>query len=470
MLGRSGRAGKCKQKTLAFYRPCLMSTPAELLHQPAGQLGVFDAIDGLAEIVRLGKLRLHNACYQKGAPSCAWDSSEIHLPDPKRTERFRPAVLIDIGGTQTKVGYQNDRGEMRCLFDHPNTWFQPSHPGDDSRALEPFLDALITEIKKNVPYLAPDCCLGLIWSNQVQCVPIHTPTTRGVSGIVRGSKSGGYRKGEWFLKGIRDGDDIGALFLLALSRAGWKPAFFLLGNDTIFTLFATQRSSAGVVMSSGGNCTVIGDEGREKGHIINTELGGNLAIPENLLSDGDRFCAEMRGVSSLSLEELCAGLWFPTLVYAHVCAAAELPDGAPLAALRDALVSGEATLNNRMLVASLKNPASELVPQVIRDSGASFTSLLEALVMRGGALAGALCYLSVASQLDIPEGPATVSLDSSMSRHFPGFFASLSKTFKELCGGRVAELILAHPMPVEDGGEISVPMQGIARALNTYET
>lgn len=447
-----------------------MSTPAELLHQPAGQLGVFDAIDGLAEIVRLGKLRLHNACYQKGAPSCAWDSSEIHLPDPKRTERFRPAVLIDIGGTQTKVGYQNARGEMRCLFDHPNTWFQSADSGDDSRALEPFLEALIGEIKKSVPQLAPDCCLGLIWSNQVQCVPIGTPSTRGVSGIVRGSKSGGYRKGEWFLRGIRDGDDIGALFLLALSRAGWKPAVFLLGNDTIFTLFATPRSSAGVVMSSGGNCTVIGDEGREKSHIINTELGGNLAIPENLLSDGDRFCAEMRGVSSLSLEELCAGLWFPTLVYAHVCAAAELPDGAPLAALRDALVSGEATLNNRMLVASLKNPGSELVPQVIRDSGASFTGLLEALVMRGGALAGALCYLSVASQLESPEGPATVSLDSSMSRHFPGFFASLSKTFKELCGGRVAELILAHPMPVEDGGEISVPMQGIARALNTYET
>ncbi len=446
-----------------------MSTTAELLHQAAGQLGVFNAIEGLSEIVRLGKLRLHNACYQKGAPSCAWDSSEIHLPDPKRPERYRSSVLIDIGGTQTKVGYQNERGEIRCLIDHPNTWFQSADPGGDTPALEPFISALIAEIKKCVPNLEPDCRLGLIWSNQVQCVQIDTPTTRGVSGIVRGSKSGGYRKGEWFLRGIRDGDDIGALFLRALGRANWHPAVFLLGNDTVFTLFATPRATAGVVMSSGGNCTVIGDEGREKGHIINTELGGNLAVPDHLLSDGDRFCAGMRGVPTLSLEELCAGLWFPTLVYAHVCAAAELPDCAALAPLRDALVSGEVSFNNRMLVASIKAPDSELVPQALRNAGESFTGLLEALVRRGGALAGALCYLSVANQIEHPEGPVSISLDSSMARHFPGFFSSLSQTFKELCGGHSVELHLAQPLALGGRGDISVPMQGMARALNTFE-
>lgn len=447
-----------------------MSTPAEIFHQLAGQLGVFDALEGIAEIVRLGRLRLHNAYYQKGAPACAWDSSEIPLPNPKRTNRPRSSVLIDIGGTQTKVGYQNESGEMLCLLDHPNSWFQSADPGGDSPALEPFLAALVAEIKKRIPDLAPDCCLGVIWSNQVQCIPIDTPTTRGVSGIVRGSKSGGYRKGEWFLRGIRDGDDVGALFLRALSYAGWRPAIFLLGNDTIFTLFATPHSTAGVVMSSGGNCTVIGDEGREKWHIINTELGGNLVIPDNLLSDGDRFCAKMRGVQALALEELSAGLWFPTLVYAHVCAAADLPDGVAFAPLRDALVSGEITLNNRMLVAALKDPGSSMLLQAARHADSSLVTLVQALVSRAGALAGALCYLSIANQLDHSRDAAIVSLDSSMARHFPGFFDSLKNTFKELCNGRSAELHLAYPLAVQDGGDISVPMQGIARAINTFET
>ena len=173
-------------------------------------------------------------------------------------------------------------------------------------------------------------------------------------------------------------------------------------------------------MSSGGNCTVLGDEGREKGHIINTELGGNLKLPDHLLSDGDRFCASMRGADSMSIEELSAGLWFPTLVYAHVCAAAELSEEPGLAPLRDALVSGEVTFNNRMLVASLKSPEAEVVPEVVRQAGAAFTELLQALIVRGGSLAGALCHLSVANQLEHPEGPVAVSLDSSMARHFPG--------------------------------------------------
>ncbi len=446
-----------------------MSTPAELLHQPAGQLGVFNAVESLAEIVRLGEICLRNACYSEGQPACAWDSSEIPLPDPTLAEKPCAAVLIDIGGTQTKVGYQDERGELRSLFDHPNTWFQTADPGGETPALEPFLSAVIAEVKKAVPNLARDCSLGLIWSNQVQCVAIETPHTRGVSGIVRGSKSGGYRKGEWFLRGIRDGDDVGALFLRAMSRVGWAPKVFLLGNDTVFTLFATPHASAGVVMSSGGNCTVIGDEGREKRHIINTELGGNLKIPDALLSDGDRFCAEMRGVDSLALEELSAGLWFPTLVYAHVCAAAELADGAALATLRDALVSGEVTLNNRMLVAALKDPEADIVPEAVRQAGTSFSDLLRALIVRGGTLAGALCYLSVVSQLEQPEGPVSVSLDSSMARHFPGFLDALEGTFKRLCSGRKAELKLAHPRSVPGAGDISVPMQGMARALSTFE-
>jgi len=125
-------------------------------------------------------------------------------------------------------------------------------------------------------------------------------------------------------------------------------------------------------------------------HIINTELGGHLKLPEHLLSDGDRACATFRGVSSLALEELCAGTWFPHIVYAHVCAAVELPEGAPLTNLRDALVSGEVSLTNRMLVAALKQHSPTSLPAEVASAGSTFVQLLESLVNRAGLLAGYL--------------------------------------------------------------------------------
>jgi hypothetical protein len=433
----------------------------------AERLGVLKLTGAVEEIASLGVLHLANAPYQNGQPACAWDSSEIALPVADAKEEIRESVLIDIGGTQTKVGYQNGLGEIRSVFDHANTWFE-NKASFEGPPLEQFISVLISEIRRALPQLTPTCCIGLIWSNQVQCVPIHRRDTLGVSGIVRGTKTGGYRKGEWFLREVRDGDDVGALFLRTLSRFGWTPSVFLLGNDTIFTLFAISHATAGVVMSSGGNCTVIGDEGREKGHIINTELGGHLKLPEHLLSDGDRACATFRGVSSLALEELCAGTWFPHIVYAHVCAAVELPEGAPLTNLRDALVSGEVSLTNRMLVAALKQHSPTSLPAEVASAGSTFVQLLEALVNRAGLLAGILSYLSISSQLNTTEKKALVSLDSSMARHFPGFYTALKSTFQELCGTRAGDIALIRPQEFPQGGDISVPMQGIARALNTF--
>ena len=432
-------------------------------------LGVNRILSGLDEIRELGSLSIHNACYRKGRPSCAWDSSEIALPSAELQTQGRPAVLIDVGGTHTKVGYQSSDGEITALFDHPNNWFKPEQLLEGP-ALEQFFQALIAAVQSSAPNLPPTCSIGLIWSNQVECVPIETPTTRGVSGIVRGIKTGGYRKGEWFLKGLRDGDDIGAILLRHLRRVGWNPAIFLLGNDTIFTLFAVPDSTAGVVMSSGGNCTQIGEEGREKGHIINIELGGHLQLPRELLSNGDRFFAEMRSVPGLALEELCAGTWFTQMVYAHICVAAILPEGQLLVPLRDALVSGEVALTNRELAALLRGELTDL-PEILVGSREPFVLLLHALVNRAGVLSGVLAYLSVANQLSNAIRPITISLDSSMARHFSGLFVALRQTLQELCSDVNVEVSiqLVQPVQLADGGELSVPMLGMANALNLFE-
>lgn len=448
----------------------MMVAPAYQANRLADLLGVYKIQASELEIAQLGALYVTNAPFSKGSPCCAWDSSEIRIPSSHAPETLREAVLIDIGGTQTKVGHQGTGGEIRSVLDQPNTWFKSRASKQHDLPLESFLSALVAEIQRTLPRITPHCSIGLIWSNQVQCVPVRTGNTAGVSGIVRGRKTGGYRKGEWFLDGLRDGDDVGAIFLRTLNHAGWTPEVFLLGNDTIFTLFATPGATAGVVMSSGGNCTAIGDEGREKGHIINTELGGHLKIPQHLLSDGDIFCAESRGISSLSLEELCAGTWFPNLVYSHVCAAAKLREGSPLLQLRDDLLSGEITLTNRMLVASLGASPNANVPASIAKAGQSWTDLLTALVSRAGTLAGLLAHLSVHGQLQAPFQPVVVSLDSSMARHFPGYLEAITASFKARCESHSAELKLVRPLEDAGAGDISVPMQGMARALNTFST
>ena len=178
----------------------------------------------------------------------------------------------------------------------------------------------------------------------------------------------------------------------------------------------------------------------------------------------------MRSVPGLALEELCAGTWFTQMVYAHICVAAMLPEGELLVPLRDALVSGEVTLTNRELAALLRGELTDL-PEILVGSREPFVPLLHALVNRAGVLSGVLAYLSVANQLSNAIRPITISLDSSMARHFSGLFDALQQTLQELCEdvNVAVSILLVQPVQLANGGELSVPMLGMANALNLFE-
>jgi len=218
-------------------------------------------------------------------------------------------------------------------------------------------------------------------------------------------------------------------------------------------------------MSSGGNCTLVGTSNTDRDELYNSELGGMFMLPESLLSAGDHAFAKSRNLSSLSLEELSAGNWFPQMVTAHIVTAAKLPEGANLSVIADALQKGDVTINNRSLC-DLISGESATFESFPPEAKAVLRDLVVMLVERAANLAGILTYLSVIRQLKAGEKRALVSLDSSMGRYFPGYFEILKRSVARITPlNHVVEVTLVHPIELTGGGDISVPLQGAALAL-----
>jgi hypothetical protein len=242
----------------------------------------------------------------------------------------------------------------------------------------------------------------------------------------------------------------------------------VLGNDTLFTLFAVPDAHAGVVMSSGGNCTLVGTGTDDKDELYNSELGGMLMIPAELLSVGDVAFMKSRGISSLSLEELSAGTWFPSMVASHIIEAAVTPGGEELKQLAEDIQAKRLVVTNRSLSGLLGGTETifSAYPETLRSA---LYPLVAALVGRGAVLAGLLCYLSVVGQLRAGLKNAVVSLDSSMARHFPLYLEGMKRAVTALSPqGITIDLRLMAPINLAEGIEISVPLQGAAAALTNH--
>jgi hypothetical protein len=372
-----------------------------------------------------------------------------------------------MGGTHTKVATKNARGEWALLFDHLNDWFEPRRDPSLS-PLQGFFRTLVHELVTVLPSLKSEGLplrVAVIWSNQIKTKRFSTGTTTGVTGIVHGYQSGGYRKGEWFLKGLHNGDDVGALLLAEFTHGGVTPEVMILGNDTLFTLFAVPGAHAGVVMSSGGNCTLVGTSKEERDELFNSELGGMLMLPNSLLSEGDKEFAKSRGLSLISLEELSAGNWFPDMVAANVIAGSKIPEGEALKPIVSALSNESLSINNRSLCDLLAGSATnfESFPSTSINALRALTS---SLVTRAATLAGIMTYLSVVTQIRAGERKVLISLDSSMGRYFPTYFSTMKRCIAHITPpGHEVETILVHPIELPNGGDISVPLQGAALLL-----
>ncbi|MEN9844941.1 MAG: hypothetical protein RIS36_88 [Pseudomonadota bacterium] len=424
--------------------------------------------ENLDQIVSLGEQFVSNA--PTGTrPCCAWDTGSLSRRSSSKPATPHQIIVLDMGGSHTKVATKNANGEWSLLFDHLNDWFEPRR--DSSLPLlQGFFRVLVRELVASLPSLRTSGLplrVGVIWSNQVKTERFSTGKTTGVTGIVHGFQSGGYRKGEWFLQGLHNGDDIGALLLAEFTNAGITPELMILGNDTLFTLFATPGAHAGVVMSSGGNCTLVGTSKSDKDELFNSELGGMLMLPDSMLSEGDKEFARSRGLSSISLEELSAGNWFPTIVKANILAGSRLPEGKELQPIAAALADGSLAINNRALC-DLLTDSAHIFDSFPMASIEALRSLTRSLVKRAATLAGVMTYLSVVTQLRAGENKARISLDSSMARYFPNYFDTMQRCIKRITlPGHEVEIVLVHPVELPNGGDISVPLQGAALLLES---
>lgn len=429
-------------------------------------LGVHKVAESLPSLVALGESYVANAPLGK-TPCCAWDAGSLSRQPRSTSVPEHLCLLMDMGGTHTKVGYRDSSGTWTPILDHHNDWFE-SKRDTDLPLLQAFFRTLLAETLRLCPLLSTTSLpirLGVIWSNQIKTKRFVSGATRGVTGLVHGYQSGGYRKGEWFLKGIKNGDDVGAILLSECERLKLLPEVMILGNDTLFTLYAVKNAHAGVVMSSGGNCTLVGVGGDDRDELYNSELGGMLMLPEQVLSRGDTAFMRSRSIASLSLEELSAGTWFPAMVSAHISEAATTPQGGPLAEIARPIATKQLVITNRSLSGLLRNSETIFSPHS-EPSKDALRSLVTSLVERGATLAGLLCYLSVSNQLKAGLKNAIVSLDSSMARHFPGYLEGVRRTCSLLApAGSVIEIELVSPIHVAEGLEISVPLQGAAAAL-----
>jgi hypothetical protein len=429
--------------------------------------------EALASLVATGTMMIANAARGCGEPRCAWDSSGLALMDRHQTEGPSTILLIDIGGTHTKVALTHEGNEFEFLFDDPNESFRPAGP-HDGLALRAFLDTLLCQIAEAAPTLVRNPVpvrVGVIWSNQIRTRPLVTPELSGITGIVCGLHGGGYRKGEWFLEGLHDGHDIGQEFQHALDSSGINADVLVIGNDTVFTLFAQPCSHAGVVVSSGANCTLVGAGVGGEYTIYNSELGGMLLLPDSMLSRGDRIYSTSRESASIAIEELCGGAWFRDLCISHIEALTEVPEGRALLPIRAAIRQGTLSFTNSSLSALLSD--NKVIPTEFANYDHSaietLTALVGALVHRAGALAATIIYLSVCSQIKRGNLAPTISLDSSMARHFVGYFTSIEAHLKYLMQDvSTFSLHLVKPIKLAGGAEITVPMVGLARALREY--
>ena len=446
-----------------------MTAPATKTIPLEDALGIFSLSKNLPLLAKLGEEFVANAP-QSVKPCCAWDAGSLSRKPHQTSPEPHLCLLLDMGGTHTKVGYRDSAGGWNPILDHHNDWFE-SKRDTSLPLLHAFFRTLLSETVQACPTLTTTKLpirLGVIWSNQIKTKRFQSRKTRGVTGLVHGYQSGGYRKGEWFLKEIRNGDDVGATLLAECERASLTPEVMVLGNDTLFTLFAVPDAHAGVVMSSGGNCTLVGTGTDDKDELYNSELGGMFMIPAELLSVGDVAFMKSRGISSLSLEELSAGTWFPSMVASHIIEAAVTPGGEELKQLAEDIQAKRLVVTNRSLSGLLGGTETifSAYPETLRSA---LYPLVAALVGRGAVLAGLLCYLSVVGQLRAGLKTAVVSLDSSMARHFPLYLEGMKRAITALSPqGVTIDLRLMAPINLAEGIEISVPLQGAAAALTNH--
>lgn len=394
------------------------------------------------------------------------------IPADSVPPRHPAEILIDIGGTSTKVGVRRllqgrSEPDWRVLFEDPNDDF--NEKGRTGTGLQRFSAAVADRTKKALQAAGIECAggwgLGIVWSNAMlnRLVP-----GEGVHGQIVNRQN--YTKGEWFNLDSKEGESVSQPFLEAFQRAGLRVTTIVVANDTPFTMKALNGSDAGMVASTGVNATLV-SELQGAFVISNAEMGTTCRMPKELLSEGDRLHP---GIPCSVIEQQLSGKFLSQIFAGHILALAKagVAELAPVAGFLQG--KGDAAyLHFQTADLSLLTARPEKFVEQHLELGTlsaptlmALRALAQHLVLRAAKLAGLMAFASIANQLS-RKASFTIALDSRLSREMPIFWEEMQQTLKRcMPSAKSATLTLIDRLPVT-GGVLSVPMLGAAFALDS---
>lgn len=408
-------------------------------------------------------------------PGEKFEAFPSFIPASHETVPRGNVLAVDIGGTSTKVGLRLSGPEhsmqWRMLFERKNDELitQEIQENPYRVFIQSVVDRIIAQLRKEKELLKGGFACGVVWSNAL----INQPQGRYViSGTV--TQSDHYKKGEWFVEGLRDGEDLGSPFLKAFEAVQCDIHSFLISNDTPLTMTAAPEAHAGIVASTGLNGTVVktlrelGIADDDKPVICNGEMGGRCRLEREFMSDGD-----IRASEDHTLETLTAGRFLPKIFVGHILCAAEM--GVPgLADIADYLRSQQESgleefrpHDMSLLLSDQKSFLARRADPVFRESMSleSLRYIAKGLLMRAAKITALVSLASISNQ---KQSSYCVALDSRLAREIPLFWKTLKTTFTELTEEVLkteGKIVLLDRLQVA-GGKISVPMQGVAAGLD----
>ena len=441
-------------------------------------LNFYGARDHLAE---LGEQALHLARNAGGTggieaiPSLPFSSQPVAA-----TENL---LVIDVGGSFTKGGVRLIRDGATSwtpLFACRNQSLEPeSYEGSSFHTFAHQLASLAArEARAKGVAITTLRHAAVVWSNAIALT--HSPS-EGLVGSV--TQREGYRKREWFIRDLRNGDSISEPLMSAFRSAGFPISFSIIGNDTPFTLTASPGSHAGMVASTGVNATIIKpaslltNRASPVDVVCNTEVGGRFLLTDSIRSSADTILSplgEDTMVEADTIECVISGMFLPQILASHVVALAHhgVVEFSKVGKTLDAMGMErfqvfDAPLLSLLIKHEFSRAAQALSPH-LHCNEAEFRALGQLateIVKRAGALAGVVAWLSV-SERSHEYGVSKVALDSTLGREIPLFLSELTRTANQCAGGYgTISIELLKGISTQEG-TISVPMLGAAHAID----
>lgn len=428
-------------------------------------LGIGRIVGGLKELTLQAARLVRNAVRHNGS-GCEQQASGIEAVSCSPTKDTR-VLVIDIGGSHTKVGYRSVDSKGNVVFQKIADFkHEELNYGDATHSMQKYSENLMDKLKERLGGDLNFSGVSVVWSNGMTAAdPLDGK--KGNSGVVA-DRAKSYNKGEFFCRDLKDGDNILQFLSAAMGKKGIKSDVLLIGNDTVFTLNAGEGFTGGVVCATGANGTIVKLRGK-KLMIFNAESGANFIVPTNMLTKAEiDFLTKSK--EKACLEFFCAGGKMGQLFEANVQEmAGKKVGGFKVAAdLIRSNKTGTPLFTPEAITALAKSDYVKfrsLVSTNLTDPDLKELSKLAfAMEERAGVCGAILSYMSIIHQAK-GGGSFKVALDSTIAKYSPVFMKVAQETLEKMLKkiNASAKIVL---MKAE--GEFSVPMMGAANSIDPY--